>query len=67
MLRVLLKGTREKVPGFAEQLLLEMFGDYISIGKKGPKKKKVQLHRDGVYGGFFPPSKGLLTILSLSI
>lgn len=40
MLRVLLKGTREKVPGFAEQLLLEMFGDYISIGKKGPKKKK---------------------------
>lgn len=40
MLRVLLKGTREKVPGFAEQLLLEMFGDYISIGKKGQKKKK---------------------------
>lgn len=40
MLRVLLKGTREKVPGFAEQLLLEMFGDYISIGKEGPKKKK---------------------------
>lgn len=39
MLRVLLKGTREKVPGFAEQLLLEMFGDYISIGKKGQKKK----------------------------
>lgn len=50
MLRVLLKGTREKVPGFAEQLLLEMFGDYISIGKEGPKKKKKptqsQLHRD---------------------
>lgn len=49
---MLLKGTREKVPGFAEQLLLEMFGDYISIGKKG--QKKVQLHRDGVYGVFFP-------------
>lgn len=50
MLRVLLKGTREKVPGFAKQLLLEMFGDYISTGKKGQKKKKekreVQLHRD---------------------
>lgn len=57
MLRVLLKGTREKVPGFAEQLLLEMFGDYISIGKKGQKKKKVQLHRDGVYGVFFPLPK----------
>lgn len=28
------------MPGFAEQLLLEMFGDYISIGKKGQKKKK---------------------------
>ena len=49
MLRVLLKGTREKVPGFAEQLLLEMFGDYISIGKKGQKKKKAYclLHSDG--------------------
>jgi len=56
VLRVLLKGTREKVPGFAEQLLLEMFGDYISIGKKG-QKKKVQLHRDGVYGVFFPLPK----------
>lgn len=70
MLRVLLKGTREKVPGFAEQLLLEMFGDYISIGKEGPKKKKKRSptsQRDRVYGGFFPPSKGLLTILSLSI
>lgn len=45
MLRVLLKGSREKVPSFAEQLLLEIFGDYISIGKEGPKKK-VRLHRD---------------------
>lgn len=59
MLHVLLKGTREKVHGFAEQLLLEMFGDYISIGKEGPKKKKkkVQLHRDRVYGGFSPLPK----------
>lgn len=69
MLRVLLKGTREKVPGFAEQLLLEMFGDYISIGKKGQKKKKKKgptSQRRSLWS-FFPPSKGLLTILSLSI
>lgn len=58
MLRVLLKGTREKVPGFAEQLLLEMFGDYISIGKEGPKKKKkkeVQLHRETEFMEVFFP------------
>lgn len=68
MLRVLLKGTREKVPGFAEQLLLEMFGDYISIGKKGQKKKKKSptSQRRSLWS-FFSPSKGLLTILSLSI
>lgn len=67
MLRVLLKGTREKVPGFAEQLLLEMFGDYISIGKKGQKKKKRSNFTETEFMEFFPPSKGLLTILSLSI
>lgn len=67
MLRVLLKGTREKVHGFAEQLLLEMFGDYISIGKKGQKKKKSPTSQRRSLWSFFSPSKGLLTILSLSI
>lgn len=59
MLRVLLKGTREKVPGFAEQLLLEMFGDYISIGKEGPKKKKTNpvptSQRRSLWRFFSPP------------
>lgn len=56
MLRVLLKGTREKVPGFAEQLLLEMFGDYISIGKKGQKKKKKRSNfTETEFMEFFPP------------
>lgn len=54
MLRVLLKGTREKVPGFAEQLLLEMFGDYISIGKKGQKKKKSNFTETEFMEFFFP-------------
>lgn len=54
MLRVLLKGTREKVPGFAEQLLLEMFGDYISIGKKGEKKKKSNFTETEFMEVFFP-------------
>lgn len=55
MLRVLLKGTREKVPGFAEQLLLEMFGDYISIGKKGQKKKKSPTSQRRSLWRFFSP------------
>lgn len=55
MLRVLLKGTREKVPGFAEQLLLEMFGDYISIGKKGQKKSPTSQRRS--LWNFFPLPK----------
>lgn len=57
MLRVLLKGTREKVPGFAEQLLLEMFGDYISIGKKGQKKKKSNFTETEFMEVFFPLPK----------
>lgn len=55
MLRVLLKGAREKVPGFAEQLLREMFGDYISIGKKGQKKlKKSNFTETEFMEGFSP-------------